>query len=628
MMRPRRKAKKEEEPQRLRLKRQICYWGMAGMMGLAPIAVVIHQPAVAAYYDTGFVSNSTRLLMTEQTVGQGPLTRDKVQQAAVSYFKAMLASGDYVETNGNNSSKAIDHLSFGMYTDVPWCALAVTWGWAMVLEDLGIHPITYGGETYTKALKKHPFLLARALNEGDDDGVMSFQRWGELEKRFHKIQRRAGYYPKASDAILFKTGGQGHTGILISVTKDKLVTIEGNSGDKMTRHEYKDWRSGNKIQLQKDGTWLKSGRIVGLIDMLPTDKQLGIDGSTSAPDESARSTDSADIATLTGYSHRDEPQVGQPMAPIKGYGSRLERGDEKPLPVSGYGQRLPARMVTPQPVDVQPATAGGFTPLPSSPSPTPTGDTVPPSARPETLYVPEEDEWSEWRSSSQTPPAERDQPAASVPGYSDRMAAATQAADAATSPRIERQLLLKIPTNLRKKFEKTTWTKIRPNIELYKRVGARHRIPWQILAGIHQREDQDCKKSAMEGESFGTKGEVSGRSFDNLEDSLDAAAVHLKYMLKIVYHERLEEYGNTLDTLLKAATSNQVGRRYEQFGIQPTKSPYAANGLDADHRDMEWTGYETARKEVQDKLNRIKKDGNSFGAITVYILLGGEVLAA
>ena len=65
------------------------------------------------------------------------------------------------------------------------------------------------------------------------DGVKQFQK----RKQF----KDGSYVPAAGDIIFFDWGDNGtidHVGIVESVTKGTVNTVEGNSGDRVKRHSY------------------------------------------------------------------------------------------------------------------------------------------------------------------------------------------------------------------------------------------------------------------------------------------------------------------------------------------------------------------------------------------------------
>jgi hypothetical protein len=63
---------------------------------------------------------------------------------------------------------------------------------------------------------------------------------------YYKKAGRASNIPEVGAQIFFKnTSGKIHTGIVINVTDDKIVTVEGNSGDCVKKHTYS--KSNSKI---------------------------------------------------------------------------------------------------------------------------------------------------------------------------------------------------------------------------------------------------------------------------------------------------------------------------------------------------------------------------------------------
>ena len=60
--------------------------------------------------------------------------------------------------------------------------------------------------------------------------------------RYYKEQARFDKTAKVGDQIFFKYSNDGsgadHTGIVVDVTADKVITVEGNSGDRVQQHTY------------------------------------------------------------------------------------------------------------------------------------------------------------------------------------------------------------------------------------------------------------------------------------------------------------------------------------------------------------------------------------------------------
>lgn len=60
--------------------------------------------------------------------------------------------------------------------------------------------------------------------------------------QYYKDAGRFDKNPKKGDQIFFRykgtTSGADHTGLVIDVTADKIITIEGNSGDRVQKHTY------------------------------------------------------------------------------------------------------------------------------------------------------------------------------------------------------------------------------------------------------------------------------------------------------------------------------------------------------------------------------------------------------
>lgn len=166
-------------------------------------------------------------------------------------------------------------------------------------------------------------------------------------------------------------------------------------------------------------------------------------------------------------------------------------------------------------------------------------------------------------------------------------------------------------------FEKSRarFEELRP---VYEAVAARNGIPWQMLAAVHWREGGSSLRtdvSTLAGERLGTVNPDQGFIVNTFDEGLQYSVDYLKGLAKDKYGVAINTDGNSIEDLQKAFLAYNRGRLYVIAGIPPDRSPYVMNGFNDAYMNMSWT--------QGDPVNGV--DGNTVGALPIYLLLGGPV---
>jgi len=151
-------------------------------------------------------------------------------------------SHQYVETS-NNRSVAIDELTDGNYLGDAWCATFVTSITGQVYKDLGLDPPIYGGEGYDGDLAD--YILPRVMDSNPND-VLSLVEWAKEEDRYYKRSdvRNGSHDLQPGDLVIFDQSdgrGSNHTGAVIEIDGDTIITAEGNASNQLQRNSYSNY---------------------------------------------------------------------------------------------------------------------------------------------------------------------------------------------------------------------------------------------------------------------------------------------------------------------------------------------------------------------------------------------------
>lgn len=151
-----------------------------------------------------------------------PLTAFQRAAARRSAVRAAVLQVGVRETGGSNRGpritayrRAVTGHGEKAWKAEPWCADFVSWAW----RRAGV-PIGFGGR--------------------GSDYVPELVAWASFNSRWHRA--RDGYRPRPGDLVVY--GRAEHIGMVGAVRAGRIVTIEGNWSDRVSRRIVKPWDPG------------------------------------------------------------------------------------------------------------------------------------------------------------------------------------------------------------------------------------------------------------------------------------------------------------------------------------------------------------------------------------------------
>lgn len=162
--------------------------------------------------------------VTSMTQNEAILKVLTIARAEIGYHeKASNRDLDWKTTNSGSGNytkyardlDAIQDFYNGKKQGAAWCDMFYDW----------LHVKAWGAETAKKVIYQP--------SKSSGAGCL-------YSARYYMAQKMFFHNPKPGDQIFFLSGAIiGHTGIVESVSDKEVVTIEGNSGDRVARHVYK-----------------------------------------------------------------------------------------------------------------------------------------------------------------------------------------------------------------------------------------------------------------------------------------------------------------------------------------------------------------------------------------------------